>query len=95
LADLTAEERAAGGSALVEVLARFDRLFDGPAPYIAGWHQAPVHEGRDLFAVHAEVFSVRRASDKLKYLAGSESGMGAFLNDIAPEEAAERLRSAG
>ena len=31
-----------------------------------------------------EVFSIRRAPDKLKYLAGSESGMGAFINDIAP-----------
>jgi UDPglucose--hexose-1-phosphate uridylyltransferase len=95
LAALTAEQQAAGGAALVDVLARFDRLFGEPAPYIAGWHQAPVHEGRDLFGLHAEVFSVRRAPDKLKYLAGSESGMGAFLNDIAPEEAAERLRSAG
>jgi UDPglucose--hexose-1-phosphate uridylyltransferase len=78
----------------VDVLRRFDRLFDGPAPYIAGWHQAPVSEGRDLFALHAEVLSVRRAPDKLKYLAGSESGMGAFLNDIAPEHAADLLRRA-
>jgi galactose-1-phosphate uridylyltransferase len=29
---------------------------------------------------------------KLKYLAGTESGMGAFTNDIVPEDAARRLR---
>ncbi|HEY1320230.1 MAG TPA: galactose-1-phosphate uridylyltransferase, partial [Streptosporangiaceae bacterium] len=36
-----------------------------------------------------------RAPGKLKYLAGSESGMGAFANDIAPEVAAGRLRQLG
>jgi UDPglucose--hexose-1-phosphate uridylyltransferase len=39
--------------------------------------------------------AVRRAPGKLKYLAGSESGMGAFANDIAPEAAAGRLRGLG
>ena len=38
------------------------------------------------------VFSIRRAVGKLKYLAGSESAMGAFVNDITPEVAARRLR---
>jgi UDPglucose--hexose-1-phosphate uridylyltransferase len=38
--------------------------------------------------------SPRRAADKLKYLAGSESGMGAFIGDVAPETSAERLRAA-
>ena len=28
----------------------------------------------------------------MKYLAGSESAMGAFVNDISPETAAQRLR---
>jgi galactose-1-phosphate uridylyltransferase len=41
---------------------------------------------------HLRVFSVRRAADKLKYLAGTESGMGVWINDIVPEEAARRLR---
>ena len=39
--------------------------------------------------------SIRRAPGKLKYLAGTESGMGVWINDIAPEEAAERLREVG
>lgn len=32
--------------------------------------------------------------EKLKYLAGSELGAGAFLNDVLPEEAARQLRTA-
>ena len=79
----------------LDLLRRFDRLFDAPAPYISGWHQAPVHAGRPGFAMHLELFTIRRASGKLKYLAGSESGMGAFTNDIAPEAAAETLRKLG
>jgi len=41
------------------------------------------------------VFSNRRAPDKLKYLAGSESAMGVYVNDIEPEQAAALLRGAG
>jgi UDPglucose--hexose-1-phosphate uridylyltransferase len=79
----------------LDLLRRFDRLFDGPAPYISAWHQAPVrHRGGD-FALHLELFTVRRAPGKLKHLAGTESGMGAFANDIAPEAAASRLRAMG
>jgi UDPglucose--hexose-1-phosphate uridylyltransferase len=76
----------------LDLLRRFDRLFDGPAPYISAWHQAPVHRRNGDFALHLELFTVQRAPGKLKYLAGSESGMGAFANDIAPEAAAIRLR---
>ena len=79
----------------LDLLRRFDRLFDTPAPYISGWHQAPVRQGRAEFALHLELFTIRRASGKLKYLAGSESGMGAFANDVMPEAAAESLRQAG
>jgi UDPglucose--hexose-1-phosphate uridylyltransferase len=79
----------------LDLLRRFDRLFDAPAPYISGWHQAPVHAGRPGFALHLELFTIRRAPGKLKYLAGSESGMGAFTNDIAPEAAAATLRKIG
>jgi UDPglucose--hexose-1-phosphate uridylyltransferase len=88
-------ERAAFGPLYLDVLGRFERLFDLPMPYIAAWHQAPVHTGRELSHLHLQVFSIRRAADKLKFLAGSESAMGVFINDIAPERAAELLRQAG
>ncbi|WP_329176239.1 galactose-1-phosphate uridylyltransferase [Streptomyces decoyicus] len=62
-------------------------------PYIAAWHQAPLHAGhRGEFALHLELFTIRRTSGKLKFLAGSESGMNVFINDVPPEAAAERLR---
>ena len=70
-----------------------------PTPYIAAWHQAPFgaleeFDGvtRDDFALHLELFTIRRTSGKLKFLAGSESGMNVFINDVPPERAAERLR---
>jgi UDPglucose--hexose-1-phosphate uridylyltransferase len=41
-----------------------------------------------------QVTSPRRAADKMKFRAGSETGMGAFIGDIEPEAAAARLRDA-
>ncbi|MEV4329883.1 galactose-1-phosphate uridylyltransferase [Streptomyces sp. NPDC049597] len=80
----------------LELLRRFDRIFgpgEPPTPYISAWHQAPfTAEGRDDFALHLELFTIRRTSGKLKFLAGSESGMSVFINDVPPEAAAERLR---
>ncbi|MEV0393390.1 galactose-1-phosphate uridylyltransferase [Polymorphospora rubra] len=85
-------ERAAFGPLYLDLLRRFDRLFDKPMPYISAWHQAPVRVDRELGYLHLQLFSVRRAVDKLKYLAGSESAMGVFINDIRPEQAAAMLR---
>jgi UDPglucose--hexose-1-phosphate uridylyltransferase len=76
------------------IVAAIDVLYDTPTPYIAAWHQAPVGVGRDLVRLMLQVTSPRRAADKLKYLAGSETGMGAFIGDIAPEVSAERIRAA-
>jgi UDPglucose--hexose-1-phosphate uridylyltransferase len=91
---LTAEERDDFASLYSRVLKHLDSLYHRPLPYIAAWHQAPVREGRDLAWLHLEVFSVLRTADKLKYLAGSESGMGVWINDATPEAIAERLRNA-
>jgi galactose-1-phosphate uridylyltransferase (family 1) len=52
----------------------------------------PAVAGREDFALHLELFTIRRTSGKLKFLAGSESGMSVFINDVPPESAAERLR---
>ncbi|QQM41437.1 galactose-1-phosphate uridylyltransferase [Streptomyces liliifuscus] len=86
----------------LELLRRFDRIFgegEPRTPYISAWHQAPFgtleeFDGvvRDDFALHLELFTIRRTSGKLKFLAGSESGMSVFINDVPPEAAAQRLR---
>ena len=95
LAGLRPDERAELATAELDLLGRLARLFDEPAPYISAWHQAPVAAGREHLALHLELFTMRRSHDKLKYLAGSESGMDAFANDILPEHAAARLRELG
>ncbi|MFD6151094.1 galactose-1-phosphate uridylyltransferase [Streptomyces sp. NPDC060243] len=79
----------------------------GRTPYISGWHQAPFLTPEEYaaystgaggpleradYGLHLELFTIRRTVDKLKYLAGSESGMSVFINDVPPEKAAERLR---
>ncbi|MGN9756713.1 galactose-1-phosphate uridylyltransferase [Streptomyces sp. SD31] len=107
---LDEEARTEFPKVYLELLRRFDRIFDGPGggkegadepptPYIAAWHQAPFGQLEDFegvvredFALHLELFTIRRTSGKLKFLAGSESGMNVFINDIRPEAAAERLR---
>jgi UDPglucose--hexose-1-phosphate uridylyltransferase len=88
------EERDDFGPVYLRVLRAFDGLFGVPMPYISAWHQAPVRADRDLASLHLRLFSTRRDRDKLKYPAGSESGMGAFVNDIPPEQAAAALRDA-
>jgi UDPglucose--hexose-1-phosphate uridylyltransferase len=76
------------------ILRAIDRLYDTPTPYIAAWHQAPVNRGRDDIRLMLQITSPRRDVDKLKYLAGSESAMGAFIGDVEPETTAARLRTA-
>jgi len=85
-------ERDAFVQVYLDVLARFARRFDTPMPYIASWNQAPARN-RDDWWLNLQLFSLRRAPGKLKYLAGSESGMGAFITDTNPEDIAEQLRS--
>jgi UDPglucose--hexose-1-phosphate uridylyltransferase len=94
---LSDQARTAFCDLYLDVLRRLDALFGLPLPYIAAWHQAPTRDefARREFGLHLQVLSVRRAPGRLKYLAGTESGMGVWINDVLPEEAALRLREAG
>ncbi len=93
IAALSGEERDGFVEVYLDVLGRFARRFDTPMPYIASWNQAPTRVGRADWWLHLQLFSFRRAPGKLKYLAGSESGMNVFIDDTTPEYAAEALRS--
>lgn len=95
LAELTDNERHGFAQLYSVVLKKLDALYGRRLPYIAGWHQAPVYSDRDIAYLHMEVFSVQRSADKLKYLAGSESGMAVWINDAAPEQIAAMLRRVG
>ncbi|TFC39694.1 galactose-1-phosphate uridylyltransferase [Cryobacterium sp. TMT1-62] len=76
------------------LLRGIDALYDTPTPYIAAWHQAPVSVRRDEIRLMLQVTSPRRAADRLKFLAGSEAAMGAWIGDVTPEQAADNIRRA-
>lgn len=96
LLDLSDPDRDALASLLVEVVERYDSLFGFPLPYVMSVHQAPTGNGdwQPISHLHIEFTPFHRSTDRLKYLAGSELGGGAFLNDVAPEQAADALRRA-
>ncbi|MEG9247355.1 galactose-1-phosphate uridylyltransferase [Arthrobacter sp. Soc17.1.1.1] len=92
---LTGEERDELTTVYLDLLGRLDALYPTPTPYIAAWQQAPIDDVlRPAGYLHLQLTSPRRAADKLKFLAGSEAAMGAFINDTTPEKVAEALRSA-
>lgn len=75
-----------------DVLQRFDRMYPTELPYISALHQYRDSERQREGYFHVELMSVRRSENKLKYLAGSESAMDAFISDVTPESVAQRLR---
>jgi UDPglucose--hexose-1-phosphate uridylyltransferase len=95
IAALTDDERDDFVHLYLNVLGRLDALYDQPLPFVAAWHQAPDGPGREHAYLHLQITSIQRSADKLKYLAGSEAAMGAFITDVLPEDVARRLREAG
>jgi len=96
LVDLTDPERLALAEILRAVISGYDGLFGFPLPYVMSMHQAPTDDGehQHISHFHIEFTPLHRTATKLKYLAGSELGAGAFINDTAPEDTAARLRAA-
>lgn len=96
LLDLTDPERHDLADLIGTVARAYDALFGFALPYVMSIHQAPTDDG-DWLAVshlHVEFTPVHRTAQKLKYLAGSELGAGAFVNDTSPEQTAAHLRAA-
>lgn len=93
LAALTGDEREALAAVLRTVLQKYDNLWGLPMPYMLAVHQAPT-DGVERPGCHLyiELMPLYRSRGKLKYLAGSETGAGTFINDTLPEEKAEELR---
>jgi len=93
LAGLTAEERTDMAFALSQVLRRLDGLWGRPMPYLMTVNQAPTDGApHPEWTVRIEIWPIRRAPEKLKFLAGTELGAGVFANDVTPEQAAADLR---
>lgn len=94
-AALTGEEKDELADVFPRLLRGVDALYDTPTPYIAAWFQAPLDPVLGpASGFHLQLTSPRRAAEKLKYLAGSEAAMGAFINDTRAEDVADRLRAA-
>ena len=95
LHELGTGERRALAEILGSLLRGYDRLFGFSLPYIMAIHQRPTGSApSDDYHLHLEFYPPNRTETKLKYLAGSEAGAGAFINDTLPEETAPRLRAA-
>jgi UDPglucose--hexose-1-phosphate uridylyltransferase len=80
-------------SILKTVLVKYDNLWGFSLPYMMVMHQAPTngkHYPGSHF--HIEFYPPFRTREKIKYLAGCESGAGTFVNDTLPEEKAAELR---
>ena len=95
LVDLTDAERDGLARLLRHVQATYDALWGFPMPYTMSMHQRAT-DGieRPGDHLHIEFMPPYRSKDKLKYLAGVETGTGTFINDTAPEEKARELREA-
>jgi UDPglucose--hexose-1-phosphate uridylyltransferase len=93
-AELTDDERLELANVYSKLLRAFELAYDTPSPYIAAWHQAPLVPAGENVRLQLQITSPRRAADKLKYMAGSESAMESFIADIPAEDIAAQLRAA-
>lgn len=97
LVALTEQEQVSFAEMFPRLVRALDTIFGSIFPYMAGWTQVPAHASAEEVAdsrLFMRLISNRRAADKLKFLAGSESLMGAFINDVTPESAAAQIREA-
>jgi UDPglucose--hexose-1-phosphate uridylyltransferase len=93
ITDLDNEERRCLAELLQVVITKYNNLWNRSLPYIMVTHQRPT-DGGDYphYHYHIEFYPPYRTPDKLKYLAGSEAGAGAFINDTHAEDKARELR---
>ena len=89
LTELTPIEQRDLALALRDVVLRYDALFDFPLPYMLVAQEAPADEPDWHLAF--ELYPPHRAAGMMKIRASVETGLGLFLNDVAPEDAASRL----
>lgn len=97
ITDLDQEEIDSLSVIFRNTVIRFDNLFQMTFPNITMHQNGPCDNDPDssYFHYHIEFYPPMRSPDKLKYLAGFESGGGNIINPVLPEEAAAQLRKAG
>lgn len=94
LSDLTEAERWSLARTLKVVAMKYDLLWGFPLPYVMIMHQRPT-DGKqyEFYHFHVEFYPLHRTKNRLKYLAGCETGAGTFIMDDSPESFAQRLQS--
>jgi len=93
LTDMSDEEGRDLAEMLKTILVAYDHLFNLSFPYMMVLHQRPSDGGGyEHYHFHIEFYPPLRTATKLKYLAGSETGAGLFINDTLAEEKAVELR---
>jgi UDPglucose--hexose-1-phosphate uridylyltransferase len=93
LEDLELGEQRDLASILKALLVAYDSLFGIAFPYMMVMHQKPCDgQSYEYYHFHIEFYPPLRTATKLKFLAGSETGAGMFINDSLPEITAAALR---
>ncbi len=94
VADLDPAARDSLARSLIELLSRYDNLFEHPFPYSMGWHQAPFDGGaHDHWQLHAHFYPpLLRSATVRKFMVGYEL-LAESQRDLTAEDAAERLRA--
>jgi UDPglucose--hexose-1-phosphate uridylyltransferase len=94
LTDFDRTEQKDLAELLKMVLVAFDKIFNLSFPYMMVLHQRPTDGASyDYYHFHIEFYPPLRTATKLKYLAGSETGAGMFINDTLAEQKAAELRA--
>ena len=81
---------------LIDVLARLDRLYDQPLPYMMWLNQRPYDGGDWSHAwFNIDIVSPWRRAGVPRYIAAAEVACEEYFNPVIPEVLAEQLRALG
>lgn len=96
LASMGDADRDALAAVLVDLLGRFDRLYDRPLPYMLWLNQRPtVASGYDDAWFNIEIVSPWRSAGVPRFIAAAEIASEEYFNPVIPEDVAARLRELG
>lgn len=94
LSDFSADEQRDLALMMKVVLSKYDKLWGFSMPYMMLMFQKPTdRKAHPESHFYIEFYPPLRTPEKMKYLAGCESGAGTFVNDTLPEEKAAELRA--
>lgn len=95
--ELNSAEKSEVAELYPRLLRALDHLFGVEMPYVAAWMQAPFN-GPEIervgITMYLQLQTTRRAPGKLKYPAGSEMAMWAYISDVPAEQSAAQLQTA-